>query len=114
MKTKYMLPVFLGVVLLSLATASAFAEPLVAGGNVAVGGQYTVATISGTARATVDGHLITGPTNLQLQVQVTFVGPHNILFKVLSGTFQVQYKAYMIDVGHWRGDYNRDVHTTVY
>lgn len=43
-----------------------------------------------------------------------FVGPHNIVFKVLSGTFQVRYKPYLIDVGHWRGDYNRDTHASVY
>lgn len=114
MNARHILPILLGVVLLTLSTTSAFADPLVAGGNVAVGDQYTVTTVSGTARAIYNGHVVTGPANLQLQLQVTFVGPHNIVYKVLSGTFQVSYKTYTIDVGHWRGDYNRDTHTAFY
>jgi hypothetical protein len=47
-------------------------------------------------------------------VQVTFVGPHNIVFRVVDGTFQIRAKPYSIDIGHWRGDYNRDTHTSVY
>jgi len=73
-----------------------------------------ITTISGTAGAWIDGRLVTGPANLQLTVQVTYVGPYNIVFKVLSGTFEVSYKPYTIDTGHWRGDYNRETHTAIY
>src|SRR5208337_2630791 len=114
MQLKRMLPVFLGVVLFSLATSSAFADPLVAGGVVTVGDQYTVTTISGVASAWINGQRVTDPANLQLQLQVTFVGPHNIVFRVVSGTFQIGNKPYAIDVGHWRGDYNRDTQTSTY
>ena len=114
MRMKQSLLVILGVVLLSLSATLAFADPLVAGGNVTVGDQYMVTTIRGEAQAWIDGKLTTGPANLQLQVQVTFAGPHNIVFKVISGTFQVSDKPYTIDVGHWRGDYNRDTGTSVY
>jgi len=114
MKMKHALPIMLGVVLLTLSATPAFADPLVAGGNVVVGNQYMLTTIRGNARTWFDGQLLTGSANLQLQVQVTFVGPHNIVFKVLSGTFQVRDKTYTIDVGHWRGDYNRDTHTAIY
>jgi hypothetical protein len=55
-----------------------------------------------------------GPANLQLQVQVTFVGPRNVVFSVLSGAFSIDYKSYVIDVGRWNGDYNFDTHTAVY
>jgi hypothetical protein len=50
-----MLPVFLGVVLFSLAATSVFADPLVAGGVVAIGDHYMVTTISGTASAWING-----------------------------------------------------------
>jgi hypothetical protein len=49
-----------------------------------------------------------------LQVQVTFVGPYNVVFRVLSGTFQVGGKDYAINVGLWRGDYNLQTHSSVY
>lgn len=104
----------LGVVLLSLSITSVFADPLFAGENVMVGDQYMVTTIRGEARAWIDGRWVTGPADLQLQVQVTFVGPHNIVFRVLSGTFEVRYKTYVIGIGHWKGDYNRDTHTSIY
>jgi hypothetical protein len=45
---------------------------------------------------------------------VTFVGPINVVFRVLSGTFQVGNRDYVIDVGLWRGDYNLETHTSVY
>jgi hypothetical protein len=48
------------------------------------------------------------------RLESAFVGPHNVVFKVQSGTFQVTYKDYVIDVGHWRGDYNLDTHTSIY
>ena len=41
-------------------------------------------------------------------------GPYNIVFKVISGSFQVRNKPYTIDVGNWRGDYNRNTATSVY
>ena len=92
MKTKHLLPVILGAVLLTLAATSVYADPLGAGGNVTIGNQYTVTTIRGEARAWVNGQWLTGPADLQLQVQVTFVGPYNIVFKVISGSFQVSNK----------------------
>jgi hypothetical protein len=112
MQTKYAPSILLGVVLLSLPVTTVFADPLYAGSLVAVGDQYSVTTISGSARAWIDGEWVTA--NLELQVQVTFVGPHNVIFKVLSGTFQMISKDYVIDVGHWRGDYNLDTHTSIY
>ena len=114
MQTKYAPSILLGVVLLSLSLAAVFADPLYAGSLVGVGDRYSVTTISGSARAWIDGQWVTGTANLELQIQVTFVGPHNVVFKVLSGTFQVISKDYAIDVGHWRGGYNLDTHTSVY
>jgi hypothetical protein len=114
LQTKHLIPIVLGAVLLSLTATSVLADPLVAGGNVMVGDNYSITTLNGQARAWVGGKLVTGPANLQLTAQVTFVGPHNIVFKVVNGTFQIRGKPYAIDVGHWRGDYNRDAHTSVY
>ena len=114
MQSNRLLPILLGVILVSLTASSVFADPLFVGGNVVVGDRYAVTTIRGEARAWIDGRWVIGPANLQLLVQVTYVGPHNIVFKVLSGIFQVNYKPYAIDVGRWRGDYNRDTHTAVY
>ncbi len=115
LQMKSILPILMGVVLLSLATSSVFADPLFATGNVRVGDRYAITTIRGEARAWINGHWVTGPADLQLLVQVTFVGPHNVIFRVLPGsTFQVRYTTYTIDVGRWRGDYNRDTHTSVY
>lgn len=109
-----MLPIVLGLVLLSLSATTVLADPLTSGGSVAVGDRYAVTTLQGYARAWVDGHWVKDPADLEMQVQVTYVGPHNVVFKVLSGSFQIRYKPYLLDVGHWRGDYNRDTHTTVY
>jgi hypothetical protein len=114
MQAKHVFPLVLGVVLLSLSATSAFADPLFLGGAVLIGDRYAVTTLHGYARAWIDGHWVTGPADLELQVQVTFLGLHNVVFRVVSGTFQVRYKPYLIDVGHWRGDYNRDTHTSVY
>jgi len=114
MQLKRFFPVLLGVVLFSLAVSSVLADPLVAGGVVNTGDQYSVTTINGTASAWINGTRVIRPANLQLQVQVTFVGPHNIIFKVVSGTFQIGNKPYAVDVGHWRGDYNRDTQTSTY
>lgn len=109
-----MLPILLGVVLVGVSVSSVFADPLFAGGNVIVGDRYYVTTTRGVATAWIDGHWVTGPADLQLQAQVTYVGPHNMIFKALSGAFQILNKPYAIDVGHWRGDYNRDTDTAVY
>ena len=114
MQMKRLLPLLLGVVLVSVSASSVLADPLFAGGNVAVGDQYAITTINGEARAWIDGHWVTGPANLQLVVQVTYVGPENVVFKVVSGTFQILNKPYTIDVGNWRGIYNRDTETAVY
>ncbi len=114
MQTKHVPPILLGVVLLSLSLTTVFADPLYAGNTVSVGDQYSFTTINGSARAWIDGQWVTGPANLELKVQVTFVGPQNVVFKVVSGTFQVLSKDYVIDVGLWRGDYNLDTHTSVY
>jgi len=114
LKMKHALPIALAVVLLSLSATFAIADPLFATGNAVVGDRYLLTTVSGEARTWIDGHLVTGPADLQLQVQVTFVGPHSVVFKVLSGTFQVSHKTYTIDIGHWRGDCNRDTRTAIY
>lgn len=111
---KRLLPILLGIAFLGLPIGSVSADPLVSAGNVAVGDRYLITTIRGEAKAWIDGHWVMGTANLQVLGQVTYAGPHNIVFKVLSGTFQVNYKAYAIDVGHWRGDYNRDTNTAVY
>jgi len=66
------------------------------------------------ARAWINGAWVTGPADLQLQVQVTFVGAYNVVFRILSGSFQILGKDYTIDVGHWRGDYNLLAHSSEY
>ena len=114
LKMKHALPIALAVVLLSLSATYAIADPLFATGNTVVRDRYLLTTVSGEARAWIDGRLVTGPADLQLEVQVTFVGPHSVVFKVLSGTFQVSHKTYTIDIGHWRGDCNRDTRTAIY
>jgi len=114
MRTKNLLPVVLGVVLLSISATSVLADPWYGGNAVAVGDQYSLQTLNGVAQAWINGRSVTSPANLELQVQVTFVGPYNVVFRVLSGTFQVGNKNYVIDVGVWRGDYNLETHTSVY
>jgi hypothetical protein len=111
---KRLLLILLGVALVGLSISSVFADPLLSSGSVAVGDRYLITTIRGEARAWIADHWVTGPVNLQLLVQVTYAGTHNVIFKVLSGTFQVNNKPYSIDVGQWHGDYNRDTHTAVY
>lgn len=114
MQTKHLLTAVLGAVLLTLAASAVYVDPLVAGGNVMVGSQYTVTTMRGEARAWVDGQWLSGSADLTLQVQVTFVGTNNIVFKVISGSFRVRDKPYIIHVGNWRGDYNRNTQASVY
>ena len=114
MQAKHVFPIVLAIVLFSLSATAALADPLSTGYPVSVGDQYSITTISGHAQAWFDGHWLSGPANLQLQVQVTFVGQYNILFRVLSGTFSIDYKNYVIDWSRWSGDYNLDSHTAVY
>jgi len=111
---KNMIPLLLGVVLLSVAATSVFADPWYGSSAVAVGDQYSVTTLNGFAQAWVDGRWVTDSASLALQVQVTFVGPNNVVFRVLSGTFQVAGKDYAINVGLWRGDYNIQTHSSIY
>jgi hypothetical protein len=114
LQTKNLLPVVLGVVLLSISATSVFADPWYGSNAVTIGDQYSLQTLNGVAEAWINGRLVTSPANLDLQVQVTYVGPYNVVFRVLSGTFQVGDKNYVIDVGVWRGDYNLPAHTSVY
>lgn len=111
-QTTRLLSILVCVTLAGLSIGSVAADPLT--GNVAVGDRYLLTTVRGQAKALVDGHWVIGPANLQLLVQVTYVGPHYVVFKVLSGTFQVNYKPYTVDAGRWRGDYNRDTNVAVY
>jgi len=113
MQRKHLLPIVLGVAFLSVSVTSVFADPLYTG-TLAAGDQYSIITLHGLAQAWVNGQLLTGPANLELTVQVTFVGPHNVIFQILVGTFQIRNKDYVVDVGRWRGDYNFDTHTSVY
>jgi len=103
----------LAMVFVAVAGVPAFADPL-ASGEVTVGDRYAVTTISGEARAWISGSWIRSQADLQLVVQVTYVGTNNIIFKVLSGTIQFNGKVYGIVAGGWRGDYNRVSNTCVY
>jgi hypothetical protein len=114
LQTKQAFTIVLGIVLLSLSATTVLADPLSTGGLVSVGDQYTITTIHGQAQAWIDGYWTIGPADIQLQVQVTFVGPHNVVFRILSGTFSVDYKNYVVDSVHWSGDYNLDTHAVVY
>ena len=87
LQTRTLIPIVLGVVLLCTSASSVFADPWYGSNSVAVGDQYSVTTLSGTAQAWIDGRLVTTPANLELLVQVTFVGPYNVVFRVL--TFRV-------------------------
>jgi len=49
LRTRNLIPIFLGVVLLSISTTSVFADPWYGSSAVAVGDQYSVTTISGFA-----------------------------------------------------------------
>ena len=109
-----MIPIVLAVVLLCISATSVFADPWYGSASVAVGDQYSITTLQGIAQAWIEGGLVTSSANLELQVQVIFVGPYNVVFRVLSGTFQVGNKDYTIDVGVWRGDYNIETHTSIY
>jgi hypothetical protein len=114
LKKHLIIPSLLAVVLASLALTSAYADPLFLNGYVTVGDQYLITTTSGDAHAWINGAWITGSADLQLQVQVTFVGAYNVVFRILSGSFQVLGKDYTIDVGHWRGNYDLLTHSSEY
>jgi len=114
MQSKHLIPIALGIVLVSLSATTALADPLSSGMLVSVGNKYTITTIHGQAQAWINGEWTTGPANIRLQVQVTYVGPHNVLFRTLSGTFSVDNKNYAIDPTRWNGDYNLNTHTAAY
>jgi len=103
----------LALAFIALTTVPAFADPL-ASGDVVPGDRYAITTISGEARAWISGSWVTSPADLQLIVEVTYAGEHNVVFKVLSGTIQFNGKVYNIVASAWRGDYNRDIHTCIY
>ena len=113
MKRQHLPLCLLAIALIALATAPAFADPL-ASGNVVLGDRYVVTTMYGEARAWVSGSWVKSPADLQLMVEVTYAGQHNVVFKVFSGTIQFNGKVYSIVGSAWRGDYNRDAHTCVY
>ena len=113
MEGKRMLLCLLALCLIALAAVLAFADSIVTG-DVVVGDRYAITTMSGEARALVSGSWLVSPVDLQLRVQVTYVGPHNIIFRVLSGTIQFDGKVYSVVSSGWRGDYNRDSNTCVY
>jgi len=113
MKKKHLPLSLLGLALIALAAAPAFADPLVSG-DVIAGDRYAVTTMYGEAHAYVSGSWVTSPADLQLIVEVTYAGQHNVVFKVVSGTIQFNGKVYSIVSSAWRGDYNRDANTCVY
>jgi hypothetical protein len=108
------LPLFLvALALIALMTVPAFADP-VAATSPSIGDRYAITPISGEARAWVAGSWVVSSANLQLVVQVTNVGPNNIIFRTLSGTIRFDDKVYNIVADGWRGDYNRVSKTCVY
>lgn len=113
MRAKQLPLLLVALALVALVTVPAFADPIVAGG-VAAGDRYAITTISGEARAWVFGSWVVSSADLQLVVQVTYVGPNNIIFRVLSGTIQFKGRVYRIVADGWRGDYNRVSKICVY
>jgi hypothetical protein len=113
MRAKQLPLLLVALALMTLVTVPAFADPIIAGG-VAVGDRYAVTTISGEARAWFSGSWVASSADLQLMVQVTYVGPTNIIFRVLSGTIQFNGRVYRIIADGWRGDHNRVSKTCVY
>ena len=114
MKTKNLVPIFLGIVILSISVTFVLADPWYGPASVALGDQFSITTLNGFAQAWIDGRSVTDSANLALTVQVTFVGPYNVVFRVVAGTFQVGGKNYAIDLGAWRGDYNLQTHSSLY
>ncbi len=108
------LPLFLvALALIVLMAVPAFADP-VAATSPSIGDRYPITPISGEARAWVTGSWVVSSANLQLVVQVTNVGPNNIIFRTLSGTIRFDDKVYNIVADGWRCDYNRVSKTCVY
>jgi hypothetical protein len=108
------LPLFLvALAFIALMTVPAFADP-VAATSPSICDRYAITPISGEARAWVAGSWVVSSANLQLIVQVTNVGPNNIIFRTLSGTIRFDDKVYNIVADGWRGDYNRVSKTCVY
>lgn len=103
----------LALVFVALMTVPALADGF-ATGLVVVGDRYAVTTISGEARVLLSGSGTRSPADLQLVVQVTYVGPNNVVFMVISGTIQLNGKVYSTTASGWRGDYNRVSNTCVY
>jgi len=114
LKTKNLVPIFLGIVILSISVTFVLADPWYGPASVALGDQFSITTLNGFAQAWIDGRSVTDSANLALTVQVTFVGPYNVVFRVVAGTFQVGGKNYAIDLGAWRGDYNLQTHSSLY
>ena len=108
------LPLFLvALALIALMTVPTFADP-VAATSPSIGHRYPIEPISGEARAWVAGSWVVSSANLQFVVQVTTVGPNNIIFRTLSGTIRFDGKVYNIVADGWRGDYNRISKKCVY
>jgi hypothetical protein len=108
------LPLFLvALALIALMTVPAFADPIAAT-SPSTGDRYAITPISGEARAWVAGSWVVSSASLQLVVQVTNVGPNNIIFRTLSGTIRFDGRVYNIVADGWRGDYNRVSKTCVY
>ena len=103
----------LAVALIALTAVPALADPLESG-LVSVGDRYAVTTIHGQAGAWVSGSWVVSTADLQLVAQVTFVGSRNVLFRIVSGTIQLDDKVYSIVAAGWRGYYNRDTNTCAY
>lgn len=112
-KQRWLQLCLLVVAFIALTTVPAFAAST-AGSDLAVGDRYAITTISGEARAWVSDSWSTSPADLQLVVEVTYAGPQNVVFKVLSGTIQFNDKVYTIIASGWRGDYNRGTNTCIY
>ena len=113
MRARQLSLLLVALALTALVTVPAFADPVTAG-SVAIADRYAVTTISGEARAWFSGSWVVSSADLQLVVQVTYVGPNNVIFKVLSGTIEFNGRVYRIVADGWRGDYNRISKTCVY
>jgi len=113
MREKQLSLLFIALGLIALMTVPVFADP-VAASSLSIGDRYAIATISGEARAWFANSWVVSSADLQLVVQVTNVGPNNIIFRTLSGTIQFDGRVYRIVADGWRGDYNRVSKTCVY
>jgi len=113
MRQKQLPLFFVALALIALMTVPAFADP-VAATSPSIGYRYAITSISGEARALVAGSWVVSSANLQLVVQVTNVGPNNIIFRTLSGTVRFDGNVYNIVADGRRGDYDRVSRTCVY